>query len=421
MNKTPIEIYRAIFILFCASILFCSCENYTISGEKEEIGFKMISYNPVEYFSFKQKVEEKKAPKSPYSCVVSTLTAKGSKNKYVYNSYWIQYPDSLSNKFNGNTTKKTYVLGSDYAKGRAHNFKGYKEVVRVAKCTLPQNEKAIQLVETSIRNFDAKSWIVDKKAKNNINSTISSCSEVFITIVCVPTQQKVYDCEITSIECVAYDGGGSSGGIDGGGDDGGDSPEPCQNRSDPNCGPTGGGGGSTTPPPNPCEESDPPAYCNDPCQTGIPIVDSITNQIVFEQLWEYSNVDDAILSNRSEQGGFITEESDGTYGFTPFPSDWQYAACSISPPSDWINDLPQNTVAYVHTHPFFTGEDTRPVCGSDGDESYTSGASQEDYETLVAMANQLSNYNIKGIVIDGGGITVFDALQNINTENRCGY
>lgn len=75
--------------------------------------------------------------------------------------------------------------------------------------------------------------------------------------------------------------------------------------------------------------------------------------------------------------------------------------------------MPINTIAYVHTHPFFEGEDTTHpnVCGQDGTENYISGTNIWDIDFLNEVSAHLNDYTIKGYVIDGNNIVTFSVLQ----------
>ena len=78
----------------------------------------------------------------------------------------------------------------------------------------------------------------------------------------------------------------------------------------------------------------------------------------------------------------------------------------------------------VHTHPFFEGENTTGsnVCGVDGSVNYTSGTNMDDIGFLVDMQTHLSNFLLKGYIIDGSNILTFGTLPNtLSEDERCGY
>ena len=203
----------------------------------------------------------------------------------------------------------------------------------------------------------------------------------------------------------------------GGGSDNGDPCEPCINEPG---GPQGfcenqPGGADGIPQGCAVEENN---DIVEPCDTDDPIIDN--NEDVFETLWENSDVDKPI-DQRQEQGGFITEDSNGEYGFEPFPSNWTYSACGISHPNGWESVIPHNTVGVVHTHPFMPGDNTKSVCGEDGTENYTSGTNAWDLDFVADVQNHLTDYSIKGYILDGGNIVTFGTLGTYEEDNRCGY
>jgi len=188
-----------------------------------------------------------------------------------------------------------------------------------------------------------------------------------------------------------------------------------------------GGGGSELPPPpppNPCEEENPPVWCTNKCETGDEIIDNTGVQETFEYLIDESNMD-LPIEQRTEKGGFITENPlTRELGFTEFPNEWSTFSCGINPPTNWLDSVPANTIAYVHTHPFSEGEDTTHpnVCGSDGIENYQSGTNIFDIDALSEIQNYLSNFSIKGYIIDGNNIVTYGTLPGSYEEvERCGY
>lgn len=131
------------------------------------------------------------------------------------------------------------------------------------------------------------------------------------------------------------------------------------------------------------------------------------------------------MSERSEQGVFITQDPETEYiSYQNLPNDWQRTPCGIGVPNDWKSDIPENIIGFAHTHPFYEGEDRRSVCG-DVPESYTSGHSAPDYNFLLSIAEYKSDYSIKGYVLDGDNITVFNTITGSTgpeqTVSRCGY
>jgi hypothetical protein len=158
------------------------------------------------------------------------------------------------------------------------------------------------------------------------------------------------------------------------------------------------------------------------CDTEDEIVNAIQN--FLQDIWANTNVtsENTPMSDRLEDGGWVTERN-GNYSYTPFPSDWERMPCGINPPADWQSDIPSNAVGWVHSHPFFLGEDRRSICG--GDESsegtYQGGPSTYDYRFLNAMQNATGNFSLKAYVIDGDLISSVNFLRQLEKYIRCGY
>ncbi len=160
----------------------------------------------------------------------------------------------------------------------------------------------------------------------------------------------------------------------------------------------------------------------DDCNTNDPIINALQDE--FENIWKASNASHTSIpmANRLEYGGWIVSNANG-YSFVPFPSDWTRKPCEINPSGNWT--IPQGIVGIVHSHPFFVGENTKIVCGPMGEESYSGGPSDDDAYFLYLIAKHLSDYNLKGYVIDGKNIHKFDPLTYgstlFSTISRCGY
>jgi hypothetical protein len=168
----------------------------------------------------------------------------------------------------------------------------------------------------------------------------------------------------------------------------------------------------------------------EPCGTGDPILDNANIQAGFNTTWAASNAFDskAPMGDRLEQGGWIVL-SNGVYSFVPFPNTWIRTPCGIDPPANWTNDIPNNLVGVVHSHPFYSGEDTRSVCGEDfGVSSYGTGMDTfliniDDENFLKAISGAVGN-QLTGYIIDGIRIRSYKiAGDKMETKpfNRCGY
>ncbi|MEM6526326.1 MAG: hypothetical protein AAF693_21205 [Bacteroidota bacterium] len=159
------------------------------------------------------------------------------------------------------------------------------------------------------------------------------------------------------------------------------------------------------------------------CVTGDDIINNI--QDIFEEIWNASNAANVgiPMNDRLEDGGWIVENN-GQYSYVPFPSSWTRSPCGIDPPSTWADDVPANVVGWIHSHPFFIGEDRRSICGYEGVESsYQSGPSDADYHTSLIVMNQIGNFNFKTYVMDGSKISRvgFQGVPSLVKYDRCGY
>jgi len=307
--------------------------------------------------------------------------------------------------------------------------------VRVVQCEIPDSELAEALLEEQLRKFGKNTWLESRQEQMQnkqivAEGTVSAlgewvCTQYFITVVCSGSGDQT-TCSITDIRCINYEleYEGPGGGGDGGGDGGpSDDPGECDPQGTQPC--YDGPGGSIPPPPepDPCDGSYPPAWCSNKCETGNDIVDNIGMQETFEYLYNKSNFN-LPIDQRSEQGGWIIQDPiSNDFGFSEFPEEWPRSPCGIDPPGNFLDYLPPNVIGFVHTHPFFEGEDTTDpdVCGVGGSTSYESGTNLDDVNFLALIANHLSDYSVKGFVIDGDNIVTVTPWADINLYNRCGY
>ncbi len=372
---------------------------------------------------------------TPYSCRISTLADDEADYNYWNQSFWVHFPKPAIDQAEGETIFKAFSFSSKYAGEKAGSWAGEDNIVRVAQCVIPDSELAETLLEEQLRKFGKGTWLesrANEKSANDQNDFQSNstsgwdweCSQYFITVVCLRNSQtgELSNCSITEIRCVSYelvynDPGGGGGGSGGPSDD-----PPCDPMGTEPCYNDGGGGSIPPPEPDPCSESNPPAYCDNPCETNDPIIDNIGVQMAFERLWDESKTNLSI-EQRLEQGGFIVQNPNNELGFVDFPEDWQRSACGISIPQNYLNSVPSNTIGVVHTHPFFEGEDTTSlnVCGSDGTNNYQSGTNLDDIDFVAQISNHLSNFSIKGYVIDGNNIVSITSWGALTFNSRCGY
>lgn len=278
------------------------------------------------------------------------------------------------------------------------------------------------------------------------------CAEYFVTRVCLRNTEtgELTNCRTTSVECTRWvyvedddnEGGGGTGGYppgSGGGDECCANP-PCQDLC---YSPPGGGSEpvydtTTVATENPCEGANPPDYCDeagscfdaedidDPLDREI--LEALENRSILTTLRDESNFGASNIEDRLEQGGWIVRgKTSGKVSFLEFPDSWDRSACGITPPSSGFT-VPENSVyevlGFVGTQPFEEGEDTTPVCGEEGSESYESGYSLDDVNFLATVANALGDYSLRGYTLDKSGITSYTPLGNAVSDppyGRCGY
>ena len=192
-------------------------------------------------------------------------------------------------------------------------------------------------------------------------------------------------------------------------------------------GPGGGPGGGEEPPPS------------DTCRTGDPAFDSPDVKQGLNDLWTRSNPE-APQAQRLEQGAWIIQRPDGSYGMTPFSVSTQ-SPCGIN----GNFNAPQGAVGWVHTHPFTAGEvqticgalkqpdpatgGWRDVIGTNGQPVYPvysnrpSIPDRELMSDLNAVMGRLGRNPLAGVIIDANQTTVYSENPGDGTTTfpRCGY
>ncbi len=364
-------------------------------------------------------------------CYVSTLNAVDAEKAYTYRAYKITLPKGLQKKAEniGRYRWITLKMGSRNAEDRleADPWEGLG-IVRIAHCWIPDIKGILPQLKKQFKKFDTSSWVVNNKSKEsndaaNVAKNVE-CQEYwtqttcYYTVVTDPergTETWYLDyCETDILGCSSW---GSGGGDSEGGGPTNDDSDMCSTYN------TGLNSVSAY------IMEQPPEGCKDPnevepCTTSNTRLKSTFNDPAIKaaigDLWIYSNTH-LPITQRVEQGGWITQNSNGELGFITFPDSWNNTACSIIPPAGWKNSIPANTIGWVHTHPFWKGDNTKLVCGADGSESYSGcGASQDDFWFSAAMMDHLDKI-IAGYTISGSNITTINANYSTNCYGRCSY
>jgi hypothetical protein len=191
----------------------------------------------------------------------------------------------------------------------------------------------------------------------------------------------------------------------------------------------GGSGGSGG-------EPDPP---QDTCVTGNEILDSPAVRSGLDDLWKRSSAS-AEQSQRLEQAGWIVRRPDGTFGMAPFTTTAQ-GPCNVN----GNLNAPFGAVAWVHTHPFRTGE-IQTICGALKEPDPATGGWRDaagpageplfpKYENRPSIPDRelLGDVNrtragvgqlpLVGVIVDADKTTAYteDAADGIEPYPRCGY
>jgi len=106
---------------------------------------------------------------SDYYCNISTLNKNGARHLYSYRTVWLKYRQSISGS-SGGTQKTTIILNSSHAEGRAKPLGEVENVIRAAKCVVPDHPDALLLLRKQLLRFDEDSWAANsdeiQKLKN---------------------------------------------------------------------------------------------------------------------------------------------------------------------------------------------------------------------------------------------------------------
>jgi hypothetical protein len=166
-----------------------------------------------------------------------------------------------------------------------------------------------------------------------------------------------------------------------------------------------------------------PPESEGPCPPEFTVLNDPDVQAGFADLWQRSNAD-APMKDRREQGGFLVNHGDGTFGLVPFPPEWASDPCQIRIPATFSS--PPNTFAIVHTHPYAYHE-TLTSCdyqqlpgGIKLPVVYNGDTSFDDDSTMLRLRQDYPG--LIGLVLDKDKIIAYngDAMEN-RPISRCGY
>lgn len=160
----------------------------------------------------------------------------------------------------------------------------------------------------------------------------------------------------------------------------------------------------------------------EPCDTGDEILDNEGIQDKMENLWTNSQADGP-MNSRLENGGWIINDGQGGISFQEIGPDWSKTPCGLDPPQNILANIPENAIGFIHTHPFYKGEDRRNVCGDGVRKKYKSGYSIDDLDFVATVASRLGDFGFAGYVMDGNRITRFNSLGSFQLKQykRCSY
>lgn len=169
-----------------------------------------------------------------------------------------------------------------------------------------------------------------------------------------------------------------------------------------------GGGTSIPPPPDPCEEEDPPAYCE--CEvTGYPVLDNLALQSIGEDLWAKQD------SSNEEQGGFLYQDTFDEWRFFELKADWVPVRTLTSMTFEVPSELPSGSVL-VHTHPSMQSA----IDEFGIDFEYNHNPSPDDSTGIVQLND---NHGVAyGVILDPVYRILYDSDGSVITKSqRCGY
>ncbi|MDR9419252.1 hypothetical protein [Gracilimonas sp.] len=289
----------------------------------------------------------------PYVALLSDR--KGNGNTFTYRYATINPGEESVQKANGE-----YLL---YV--RWFVDPGPRKVYRMLAVKVPNTERDLQLVKQWGQQLNSpvvKGKSTSTECSQQIEEEMECIGEdCFIAAefdVCAPA----YEIDETDDEDEFWDGGGQC---------------PVEYGCDgaPITDGGGSGGGSTTECAldgyvknddgvcvleDPCEGEDPPAYCENPCNTGDAILDSLETQQTMEDVWEesYGTNDNPLDDNDRNEAVYYIMELDNSYVFEPVSLqsvDNPVSSCHFR--GSYSTSKIQNSVGLLHTHPYKHNEE----------------------------------------------------------------
>lgn len=439
--------YSLLFITVFLLLITGSCDNGL--SPTSEVASEPITLQSIPRYG-EPAGKAKSVSDSPdyFTCVVSTLLPEEATNKYRYNSYKIQIPNSLINK-KDTIQWQTFVYGSQKAPSHAKQVFGYGGVVRIARCRIPDNSHIVNWLHEQFKKYGADSWLSAYQQDPQANDTSSVdrthskwvCDYWWVTEVCQGDGNGGTvegTCVTTQVECVSshYEIEGSGGGgLGGGGGDRGPSSDPCEPCDDSTmrCD-LGGGDGQVPigcqvdpppPPINPCEYVNPPEYCSqEPCDTNgeYPVLGNADVQNAMDDAWleSYGSEDNPLPHGQRNEAMFMVLATIDGYVIEEIPPGPETSSCHFD--FDGAN-ITSNIAALIHIHPYSDGDDPDdPRCKSGFYNADDVSVGDEAIVQFISNSTILPDTPM--YVMDKDKIRVIqpsNPSQYSETINRCGY
>ncbi|MCH8556569.1 MAG: hypothetical protein LAT84_02045 [Balneolia bacterium] len=409
----------------------------------------------------------------------STLNTTDKEKPYTYDRFEIVFPDEVLSLADGKTRtlKVSFTITTDDVRTDSRSNDDGDSIVRTANMIIPDHDIAESMVRAHLRTFQLDSFWSNIAVKNDLeldpeydytirvllpDESVSNrkCDRLVEEWFCeiIDDYLECYMAQVCYAKFEAWEGeGGGSDPVDpvdpgepgGGTPPIGDDDDPCDEfgGGDDGEGDTGGGHDNDEdflPRLLECSECDapnPPGWCpvddeeeeEEVCDTEDEIINHLGDQGVLNELWELSNYTDNEF-DRLEQGGWIVDAGNGNFVFHEFGDDWLRNACRITHPAEF--DIPEGTVAMIHTHPYTVGEEMwaclnvpQEIIDLDPDgfssivKKYNNNPSDHDINFLNSLSS--IGVNIDGYILDKNGIIKYDKNSTVAEVDlyaiRCGY